>query len=166
MRKILALVAAALLAFGVFGGALAAAAPAEPAKAYGGCVSKSTGYLRVLERNNLAKSTVGACKSTERKITFPSRTGLIKGDRGASAYEVWRDTKLADGTQPNKAKTEADYLASLKGATGPAGPKGDGGPAGPAPVKLVLKYGGKTVNCTKDAAATDLTYECADAPTS
>jgi hypothetical protein len=56
----------------------ASAAPAEPAKAYGGCVSKSSGYLRVLERNALAKSVNGKCKSTERKITWYSRTGIPK----------------------------------------------------------------------------------------
>lgn len=131
MRKILAVVAAALLAVGVFGGAVAAVAASEPAKAYGGCVSKSTGYLRVLERNNLAKSALGKCKSTERRITLPSTSGLIKGDRGASAYELWRDIKLADGTQPNKAKTLADFLVAIKGDTGAQGPKGDAGAQGP-----------------------------------
>ncbi|ETK36108.1 collagen-like triple helix repeat-containing protein [Microbispora sp. ATCC PTA-5024] len=134
MKRILALVAAALLAVGVFGGAVAAVAASEPAKSYGGCVSKSTGYLRILERNNLAKSSVGKCKSTERRITVPSTSGLIKGDKGAtgaSAFEVWRDLKLADGTQPNKAKTEADYLASLKGDTGPKGADGKDGATGP-----------------------------------
>ncbi|MCT9932460.1 hypothetical protein N5079_19855 [Planotetraspora sp. A-T 1434] len=77
MRRILALVAAALLAACMVGVGVAASAPSEPAKAYGGCVSRSTGYLRVLERGNLAKSTAGACKSTERKITWPSRSGVV-----------------------------------------------------------------------------------------
>lgn len=72
---------AAVLATGlllVAGGGVASAAVTEPAKAYGGCVSKSTGYLRVLERNNLAASTSGKCKSSERRITLPSVTGVPK----------------------------------------------------------------------------------------
>jgi hypothetical protein len=112
-------------------------------------VSKSTGYLRILERNNLAKSAVGKCKSTERRITVPSTSGLIKGDKGAtgaSAYEVWRDFKAADGTQPNKTKTQADYLASLKGETGLAGPKGADGKDGRgfdgAPFKMTFTGSG------------------------
>ncbi len=76
LRKPVTVVAAALVGLSTVGVSVASSAPAEPAKAYGGCVSKSTGYLRVLERNNLAKSVAGACKSTERKITFPSRTGV------------------------------------------------------------------------------------------
>lgn len=76
MRKILAIVAVALLALATVGAAVAAAAPVEPAKAYGVCVHKSTGVPRVLERNNLAKSVHGKCKSSERRITLPSVTGL------------------------------------------------------------------------------------------
>lgn len=64
------------------GGGVAYAAAVEPAKAYGGCVNKNTGYLRVLERNNLAKSVDGKCRSTERKITWYSRTGAPKGPKG------------------------------------------------------------------------------------
>ncbi|WP_268939589.1 hypothetical protein [Pectobacterium carotovorum] len=43
---------------------------------------------------------------------------------GASAYEVWKD-------QPgNTNKTEAQYLAEIKGAKGDKGDKGDTGAAG------------------------------------
>lgn len=51
-----------------------------------------------------------------------------KGDTGDSAYQIWLQQ---DG---NAGKTEAEFLASLKGdtgATGPQGPKGDTGEAGP-----------------------------------
>jgi hypothetical protein len=70
---------AAGIVIGAFIGSLlffgtAASAPAEPAKSYGLCVSKSTGYTRALERTNLGKSSVGKCKSTETKITIPSVT--------------------------------------------------------------------------------------------
>jgi hypothetical protein len=75
MRKFLAAFVAAFLMFAVVG-SVATAATSEPAKAYGGCVSKSTGYLRILEKANLAKSAVGACKKTETKIVLPSATGL------------------------------------------------------------------------------------------
>jgi hypothetical protein len=60
-------------------GAGAAVAADEPAAAYGGCISKTSGYLRILERGNLAKSVHGKCKSTEVKITFYSRSGAPKG---------------------------------------------------------------------------------------
>ena len=75
MRKILLIAVAAVLAVAVAGIAFAAAV-GEPAKSYGGCVSKSTGYLRVLERNNLTASVDGKCKPNERKITWYSRKGL------------------------------------------------------------------------------------------
>lgn len=78
MRRTLAIIAAALLAVCTVGVSVAASAPAEPAKAYGGCVSKSTGYLRVLERAHLSSSVNGKCKSTETKITWYSRTGVPK----------------------------------------------------------------------------------------
>jgi hypothetical protein len=84
-KPILALAAGVLVLVGGGAGAMAATAWTEPAKAYGGCVSKSTGYLRVLERNNLPKSVAGGCKSTERKITLYSRSGvdaLVKPLRG------------------------------------------------------------------------------------
>ncbi len=78
-----AIIASALVLAGT-ATAASAAAFTEPASAYGGCVSKSSGYLRVLERNNLSKSVNGACRSTERKITWFSRTGGKgpKGDTG------------------------------------------------------------------------------------
>jgi hypothetical protein len=41
-----------------------------------------------------------------------------KGDDGRSAYQVWLDA--------GNTGTESDYLASLKGATGPAGKDGSG----------------------------------------
>lgn len=75
LKKPAAVLAAGLLL--VAGGGVASAA-AEPAKSYGGCVSKSTGYLRILERNNLAASAAGKCKSSERRITLPSVTGVPK----------------------------------------------------------------------------------------
>jgi hypothetical protein len=82
MRRILMIVAGALLAAAaVLAGASAStSAPAEPAKAYGLCVSHSTGYVRALERNTLGKSAVGACHpKTETKITVPSVSGLAPG---------------------------------------------------------------------------------------
>lgn len=88
MRRILAVLGTALLAAALFGAGLAVAAPAEPAKAYGGCVSRSTGYLRVLERNNLAASVNGKCKSTERKITWYSRTGIPKPVPTSIVYKL------------------------------------------------------------------------------
>jgi len=74
VRKLLAALVAAVLMFAVVG-SVATAATTEPARSYGGCVG-STGYLRILEKTNLAKSAVGACKKTETKITLPSVTGL------------------------------------------------------------------------------------------
>ncbi|GGS88614.1 hypothetical protein ACFFV7_50880 [Nonomuraea spiralis] len=68
--------------------AAAVAAWTEPAKSYGGCVSKSTGYLRVLERNNLAKSVNGGCKSTERKVTFYSRSGVDALVKPLKGFEI------------------------------------------------------------------------------
>ena len=49
-----------------------------------------------------------------------------KGDNGKSAYEVWKDHKDADGTQPNKDKSEKEFLDSLKGKDGKNG-TGTGG---------------------------------------
>ncbi|MSD84473.1 collagen-like protein (plasmid) [Lactobacillus curvatus] len=46
-----------------------------------------------------------------------------KGDTGLSTYQI----AVQDGFKG----TEAQWLASLKGATGPAGPKGDTGAVGP-----------------------------------
>ncbi|MEV4806745.1 hypothetical protein AB0K18_42695 [Nonomuraea sp. NPDC049421] len=78
MKKpvLVAAVAALMLASA---GAGAAVAADEPAPAYGGCISKTSGYLRILERGNLPKSVWGKCKSTEVKITFYSRSGAPKG---------------------------------------------------------------------------------------
>lgn len=78
LSKPLAIAAAGLVLVGGAGVAYGAAAVPEPAKAYGGCVSKSTGYLRILERNNLAASAAGKCKSSERRITLPSVIGVPK----------------------------------------------------------------------------------------
>ena len=47
-----------------------------------------------------------------------------QGPDGKSAYEVWKDHKEADGTQPNKDKSEKDYLDSLKGKDGTDGAGG------------------------------------------
>jgi hypothetical protein len=46
-----------------------------------------------------------------------------KGDDGKSAYQIWLDA--------GHRGSESDYLASLKGETGPAGKKGDTGNTGP-----------------------------------
>lgn len=73
VRKFLAALVAAFLLFAV-AGSMATAATVEPAKSYGLCVSKSTGYVRALERTHLASSAAGKCKSTETKITLPSVT--------------------------------------------------------------------------------------------
>ncbi|MEU1883445.1 hypothetical protein ABZ470_39580 [Streptosporangium sp. NPDC020072] len=75
-------------------GVASAAAWSDPAPAYGGCVSKSSGYVRILERGNLPKSVQGKCKTTETKISWFSRSGG-KGPKGE---------------------------AGEKGAAGPAGP--------------------------------------------
>ena len=65
--------------------------------------------------------------------TFAFAFKNLKGDKGkdgASAYEVWKNL---DG---NENKSEADFISSLKGATGdkgdvgPQGPKGDPGKDG------------------------------------
>lgn len=53
-----------------------------------------------------------------------SGSGGGQGPAGKSAYELWLD-------QGNTG-TEADFLASLSGATGPQGPAGATGPAGPS----------------------------------
>ena len=47
------------------------------------------------------------------------------GTNGKSAYELWKEQ---DG---NADKSEEEFFAALKGATGEAGPKGDAGEAGP-----------------------------------
>jgi hypothetical protein len=73
VRKILALVAVALLAFGL-PAAAAAAAPEPPA--IGNCISKSTGINRTLEKTNLAKSQYGKCRTTETKVTLPTVRGV------------------------------------------------------------------------------------------
>lgn len=79
-KPVLAVAAAGPLLAGGAAGATAASALSEPAKAYGGCVSKTSGYLRILERGNLPKSVWGKCKSTGVKITFYSRTGIPSGN--------------------------------------------------------------------------------------
>ncbi|WP_062441215.1 hypothetical protein [Herbidospora daliensis] len=76
MKKILALVAVAVLGLAFIGPAVASAADPEPAKSYGVCVSKATGDLRALERNRLPKSVYGKCQSSETRITLPSVTGV------------------------------------------------------------------------------------------
>ncbi|MET7333260.1 hypothetical protein [Nonomuraea sp. NPDC005650] len=90
-KPFVVLSAAALVLVAGGAGAMAATAWTEPAKAYGGCVSKSTGYLRVLERNNLAKSVNGGCKSTERKVTFYSRSGVDALVKPLKGFELTFD---------------------------------------------------------------------------
>lgn len=94
-KPALILSAAALVLVGGGAGAAASAAWTEPAKSYGGCVSKSTGYLRVLERNNLAKSVNGGCKSTERKVTFYSRSGVDALVKPLKGFEMTFDGTTA-----------------------------------------------------------------------
>jgi hypothetical protein len=72
------LLAAILLIVGVLAVPAASATTTEPAKAYGVCISKSTGAMRVLERTNLDRSRYGKCKTTETKLTLPSISGLPK----------------------------------------------------------------------------------------
>ncbi|MDU5233333.1 YadA-like family protein [Negativicoccus succinicivorans] len=50
-------------------------------------------------------------------------TGL-QGPDGKSAYEVWKNHTETDGTQPNKDKTEKQFLDSLKGKDGTDGAGG------------------------------------------
>ncbi|MFI6814415.1 hypothetical protein ACIBG7_18535 [Nonomuraea sp. NPDC050328] len=78
MKKtsIAALAGAAVL---VLGAGSADAAWKEPAASYGGCFPKNTGYLRILQRDNLDKSVHGKCNSREgEKITWYSRSGVDK----------------------------------------------------------------------------------------
>ncbi|KGF46366.1 hypothetical protein HMPREF0872_08485, partial [Veillonella montpellierensis DNF00314] len=63
----------------------------------------------------------------------PAFKGGKGGANGKSAYEIWRDQTNDEGVQPNKDKTEKQFLDSLKGEkgeAGPAGPKGDPGAPG------------------------------------
>ena len=48
----------------------------------------------------------------------------VKGADGKSAYEVWENHTEDDGTQPNKGKSEKDFLDSLKGKDGTGGAGG------------------------------------------
>ncbi|MFI6813786.1 hypothetical protein ACIBG7_15300 [Nonomuraea sp. NPDC050328] len=75
----------------LLGAGAASAAWKEPAGSYGGCVAKSTGQLRVLERDNLAKSVDGACNSRERKLTFYSRAGVDKLVKPLKGFELTFD---------------------------------------------------------------------------
>lgn len=82
MRKILAVLAAVVLTVASLASG-SAATVAEPAKAYGLCVSKSSpGVVRALERTRLADSRHGKCKASETRIVVPSVSGLIKGPKG------------------------------------------------------------------------------------
>ncbi|WP_336214362.1 hypothetical protein [Nonomuraea sp. LPB2021202275-12-8] len=74
-KPLLVAAVAGLMLASAGAGAAATTAFAEPAAAYGGCVSKTSGYVRILERGNLPKSVLGKCKSTEVKITWYSRSG-------------------------------------------------------------------------------------------
>lgn len=83
MRKILAILAALVLAACSIGVSVAAATVAAPIKAVGLCVSKSSpGAVRGLERGNLAASRHGKCTSKETKVVVPTVDGLIKGPKG------------------------------------------------------------------------------------
>lgn len=116
MKRILAVIAVALVLTGL-AGVGAYATSAAPPKAVGLCANaKNGGYVRMLESKNLSRSQYGKCRAGEVKVPVPTTVAKgATGARGASAFEVWRDHKTAAGAQPNKAKTEADYLASLQG---------------------------------------------------
>lgn len=101
MRKFIAVLAAALLALAVVAPVAATALAAEPAPAYGLCVNKNTGLTRVLERNNLASSKDGKCRTTERKITLPSIAGgpsKLVFKRGSSTETCTRATRTFSAT--------------------------------------------------------------------
>lgn len=120
MRRVLAALAALVLVL-VTVGSVATAATSEPAKSYGGCVSKSTGYLRILERTHLASSAAGKCKDkTETKITFPSVTGLspskvafVRGaltdtcTRKAATASTWTFNCVTGATPPTPSPSPA-----------------------------------------------------------
>lgn len=144
-KKISAILAVVLLC--VAGAGLAAAATAaEPAKVYGICIT-SKGAVRVLEAKSLTKSRYGKCKSSERKLLVPSIDGVPKAINGRSAYQIW-------AAQPgNAGKTEAQFLASLKGA--------DGKDAS-LPAKVQFKMGATVAVCVKGADVAGIpAYECA-----
>ncbi len=121
-KKPLAIAAVGALVLGGAGVAYASAF-VEPAKAYGGCVSKNTGYLRVLERNALTKSVNGKCRSTERKITWYSRTGAPKGPKGdigpagpaGPAVKSW--TWTANGVVYTCTDSDGDLAYTCTGVT-------------------------------------------------
>jgi hypothetical protein len=104
-KPFVVLSAVALVLVGGGAGAMASVAWTEPAKAYGGCVSKSTGYVRILERNNLTKSVNGGCKSTERKVTFYSRSGVDALVKPLKGFELTFDGATGvckpNGTAPS-----------------------------------------------------------------
>lgn len=148
IRKFATLVTAAIavvFAFSVAGAA--AAVTAAPVKAYGVCVNKVKKTWRPLEPGNLAKSRYGNCAKGESKILVPSVDGVPKAINGKSAYQIW----LAQ--TGNAGKTEAQFLASLKGADG----KDTSMPA-----KVQFKFGADVAVCTKgaDTAAGIPAYDC------
>nr|WP_062336217.1 hypothetical protein [Herbidospora sakaeratensis] len=107
MRKLIAGIGVALLALVSIGPAAAnvstttALAAVEPAPAYGACGNKSTGLLRILERNNLASSKDGKCRDTERKITLPSIAGgpnKLVFKRGLATETCTRATRTFSAT--------------------------------------------------------------------
>ncbi|MGA5764464.1 hypothetical protein [Nonomuraea bangladeshensis] len=117
MRKPLVVLAAALLVLGGgAAGAMASAAWTEPAKAYGGCVSKTTGYVRILERNALSKSVAGACKSTERKVTFYSRSGVDALVKPLKGFEISLDGVTATCKPNGTSKAGLPRFACVKAA--------------------------------------------------
>lgn len=135
---------AVVLAFSV--ASVAATVSAEPAKTYGICVT-SKGAVRVLETKALAKSRYGKCKTGERKLLVPSIDGVPKAINGKSAYQIW----LA--VPANVGKSEAQFLASLKGA--------DGKDAS-LPATVQFKRGTAVEVCVKKAdVAGSPAYECA-----
>ena len=62
---------------------------------------------------------VAQLKALEKKVG-------TAGKDGKSAYEIWRDHTV-DGKQPNKDKSEQEFLDSLKGKNGKDGEKGKDG---------------------------------------
>jgi hypothetical protein len=153
MRKfVIGAVVGAVLLFG--GGYAVAATTHKPGTsaahatqpvAYGACVNKKTGVLRVLERANLARSQVGACKQdgSETYISFYSKPGTPKGSypflsgtgaptAAAGANGAWYfDRTAAKLYGPKSAAGWPEAATDLRGPQGEPGAQGPTGLPGP-----------------------------------
>src|SRR5689334_12238816 len=72
----------------------ASAAPVKP-KQVGACASKTTGALRLLEPNRLAKSQYGKCRSTEKKVPLPTTYAPVKVVELPAKFQVKFGTTVA-----------------------------------------------------------------------